>query len=555
MYHEFNILPRSLHNIDLVPRVTRGIHPRHSSHSFEAATGQSRLSSICVSISRRACKASENLGSPGLPAHASLDSNQLQTALNNAIKSEDYTLAASLRNALRESIGENGNFSLDWRSFGCPHWLAERAEQMGYQFPTDIQRRCCSALQRGGHDVVIQSETGSGKTLAFVMPLLSILDYPPALFPEDLLGPQLLILVPSMELGVQEAMLIYKLFGGSVNPGIPGASANMFAYTGPRGLKVRGLLTDQEVLMSKTIGYLKGAHVVIATPDNLAEVHKFPEFRGLFNDLKAVAIDEVDACFKEHSKTMESLLAEATAIPEHPKPLVALIGATQDDSLATQCSQMGWLIDPIVISSNKLSDGEGRIPKGLLHRYIIADQSRKLAVLCRHLRADLEQQGDDAPPPRVIVFTDSEEAAVAAATPLRNALWGQHKLAVLLPHGDEPIKAMHDFRDNAATFLLATPSASRGLDLPAVSHVYNLSCPDVTTYLHQAGRTGRIGSPVQGIVTTILAHDEVERFCRMAKTLGLEVEEVQALPGTTLSDPDADIDGTRNELEDLYNLL
>ena len=51
-------------------------------------------------------------------------------------------------------------------------------------------------------------------------------------------GPQLLILVPSMELGVQEAMLIYKLFGGSVNPGIPGASANMFAYTGPRGLKV-----------------------------------------------------------------------------------------------------------------------------------------------------------------------------------------------------------------------------------------------------------------------------------------------------------------------------
>lgn len=57
---------------------------------------------------------------------------------------------------------------------------------------------------------------------------------------------------------------------------------------------------------------------------------------------------------------------------------------------------------------------------------------------------------------------------------------------------------MHDFRDNAATFLLATPSASRGLDLPAVSHVYNLSCPDVTTYLHQAGRAGRIGSPVEG---------------------------------------------------------
>lgn len=50
----------------------------------------------------------------------------------------------------------------------------------------DIQRRCSSALQGGGHDVVIRSETGSGKTLAFAMPLLSLLDYPPALFPEDL---------------------------------------------------------------------------------------------------------------------------------------------------------------------------------------------------------------------------------------------------------------------------------------------------------------------------------------------------------------------------------
>ena len=52
------------------------------------------------------------------------------------------------------------------------------------------------------------------------------------------------------------------------------------------------------------------------------------------------------------------------------------------------------------------------------------------------------RQGDDAPPPRVIVFADTEEAAVAAATPLRNALWGKHKLAVLLPHGDEPIKVI-----------------------------------------------------------------------------------------------------------------
>lgn len=61
------------------------------------------------------------------------------------------------------------------------------------------------------------------------------------------------------------------------------------------------------------------------------------------------------------------------------------------------------------------------------------------------------------------------------------------------------LQALHAFRDNKASFLLATPQAARGLDLPAVSHVYNLDLPqDAVTYLHRAGRAGRIGSPVPG---------------------------------------------------------
>ena len=51
-------------------------------------------------------------------------------------------------------------------------------------------------------------------------------------------GPQLVIMVPTRELGVQTVMLIYKLFGGAVNSQVPGDAANMFTYHGPRGLKV-----------------------------------------------------------------------------------------------------------------------------------------------------------------------------------------------------------------------------------------------------------------------------------------------------------------------------
>ena len=39
-----------------------------------------------------------------------------------------------------------------------------------------------------------------------------------------------------------------------------------------------------------------------------------------------------------------------------------------------------------------------------------------------------------------MVFVESEEAARAAAMPLRSGLWGDHKVSVLLPHGEEPIQ-------------------------------------------------------------------------------------------------------------------
>lgn len=51
-------------------------------------------------------------------------------------------------------------------------------------------------------------------------------------------GPQLVVLVPTRELGVQEVLLVYKLLGGNTSSGIPGDPANIFAYNGPRGIKV-----------------------------------------------------------------------------------------------------------------------------------------------------------------------------------------------------------------------------------------------------------------------------------------------------------------------------
>lgn len=62
------------------------------------------------------------------------DTNQLQTALNQAIAAEDYSLASKLRDQIQKLVGSSG--TADWRELGVPEWLADRIERMGYKYAT-----------------------------------------------------------------------------------------------------------------------------------------------------------------------------------------------------------------------------------------------------------------------------------------------------------------------------------------------------------------------------------------------------------------------------------
>ena len=69
-------------------------------------------------------------------------------------------------------------------------------------------------------------------------------------------------------------------------------------------------------------------------------------------------------------------------------------------------------------------------------------------------------------------------------------------------HGEIPPryrdKNFRRFRDQeeGTRVLVATDLASRGLDIPAVSHIINFDFPKtISDYLHRAGRAGRAGRP------------------------------------------------------------
>lgn len=66
--------------------------------------------------------------------------------------------------------------------------------------------------------------------------------------------------------------------------------------------QVRGVLDKEEVLRGKNNGWLFASHVVVGTPQCLAELAVTPNAFPLTACLKALAVDEVDAYPKVRDK-------------------------------------------------------------------------------------------------------------------------------------------------------------------------------------------------------------------------------------------------------------
>ncbi|KXZ43486.1 hypothetical protein GPECTOR_89g506 [Gonium pectorale] len=250
-------------------------------------------------------------------------------------------------------------------------------------------------------------------------------------------GPQALILVPSMELGVQAALAAFRLLGGNISAGRPGDEANMFTYFGPKGIKVRGVLNKEEVVMAKgSLTYLNQVHLVVATPAAAMEAARGPQPVPLLKHLKVLAVDEVDECFAAFPADMEQLMA-AAADPEGrgnsfgEKPQVVFVGATQQQEVLERAVDLGWLREPVSIEIGR----ENAVPPSLSHRYIVVPPGRRLAALAAALRADLAAADADASPARVMLFVNTPAEAAAVAEPLRSSLWADHRMAVLVPPG------------------------------------------------------------------------------------------------------------------------
>jgi ATP-dependent RNA helicase RhlE len=124
---------------------------------------------------------------------------------------------------------------------------------------------------------------------------------------------------------------------------------------------------------------------------------------------------------------------------------------------------------------------------------------RNKPTLLRHLLLNPEIS-------RALVFTRTKRGADRVVRDLGKA--GVVSAAI---HGDKAQgareRALDSFRAGKLHVLVATDIAARGIDVDAISHVFNYDVPNVAeTYVHRIGRTARAGA--SGIAVSFCDHEE-----------------------------------------------
>ncbi|MDE1994831.1 MAG: RNA helicase, partial [Rhizobiaceae bacterium] len=95
-------------------------------------------------------------------------------------------------------------------------------------------------------------------------------------------------------------------------------------------------------------------------------------------------------------------------------------------------------------------------------------------------------------------------------------------------------RALKAFRDGEIKTLIATDVAARGIDIPAVSHVYNYDLPEVPdAYVHRIGRTARAGR--EGIAIAFCAPDEARLLRDIERLMGIEIAVASGEPPANFS--------------------
>ena len=316
--------------------------------------------------------------------------------------------------------------------------------------PTLIQQETRIPILNGASCIAL-AKTGTGKTLAYALPSLEKV--------EKGKPNSLVIIAPTTELAVQ--------IRHAINPFINALDLTGITLVGAGNRK------RQEDNLKK-----KHPEVVVATPGRFFDF--FSANRIKVNQIKTLVIDEADDVLEFNKMELLSSLGQNLAADAQ----ILLFGATE--------SEITKQAEDIFARKFITIDVRPEQKSTVANYFLQIDNAHKIDFIQRLMRLDGFKG---------ILFFDSNQTMMRFAGILAHT---KTKFGILANDFGKQNRAatLNDFKVGRIKLLLATDLAARGLDIPGVTYVVNYDIPnEFNTYMHRAGRTGRMGA--KGFVVSI----------------------------------------------------
>lgn len=304
-------------------------------------------------------------------------------------------------------------------------------------------------------EILLLAPTGSGKTLGFLFPIFNQLK-------SNITGVQCLILTPTRELALQIEQ-VWKKMG-------TGFKVNV-CYGG------HSMTTEIQNLSSPP-------SILISTPGRLIDHIEKDTFST--DNLETLVLDEFDKSLEMgfHDQ-MQFIIDNLTNLNQR-----ILVSATSN----IQIPEFANVQNPFILDYTQNEDSY----ENLTLKKVVSYEKDKIETLFQLLCSFNSEAA--------LVFCNHRDAVERVS-----AMLFQKGIFNTFYHGgldqEQREKALIQFRNGSANYLITTDVAARGLDIPEMKHVVHYHMPLKShEFIHRNGRTARMKS--EGTAYIILTEDE-----------------------------------------------
>jgi superfamily II DNA/RNA helicase len=328
--------------------------------------------------------------------------------------------------------------------------VLKAVSESGYTTPTPIQAKGIPEVLKR-RDLIGIAQTGTGKTASFTLPMIELLARGRA----KARMPRSLILEPTRELAAQVA--------------------ESFDRYGKYNKLTMALLIGGTSFDDQDRKLDRGVDVLIATPGRLLD--HFERGKLMLSQVQILVVDEADR------------MLDMGFIPDVER-ICKLIPFTRQTLFysATMPPEIQRLTEQFLHNAVRVEVSRPATTASNIRQEIVqvpANDWAKRESLRRLARENDVKNG--------IIFCNRKRDVDVVAKSLQ-----KHGFSAAALHGDLDqsvrTRTLDSFRAGEIRFLVASDVAARGLDIPAVSHIFNYDVPfHPDDYVHRIGRTGRAG--------------------------------------------------------------